>query len=62
MYKAMEEEKFFTSRFKHCASCRQKCAFKHHKNITLISERLPALLEILNTPHKAVSAILTENK
>jgi len=58
----MEEEKNVTSRFKHYASCRQKCAFKHHKNIALISERLPTLLEILNTPHKSVSAILTDNK
>jgi hypothetical protein len=56
----MKEEKIVTSRCKHYAFCRQKCAFKHHKNTILISERLPTLLEILKTPHKAVSAILTD--
>jgi hypothetical protein len=58
----MEEEKIVTSLFKHYASCRQKCAFKHHKHITLVSERLLTLLEILNTAHKTVSAILKDNK
>jgi hypothetical protein len=58
----MEEEKIVTSRSKYYASCRQKCAFKHRKNITLISERLSTLLEILNAPHRAVSAILTDNR
>jgi len=61
-HNAMEKEKIVTSRFKHYAPSRQKYAFKHHKNIAHISERLLTLLEILNTPHEAFSAILTENK
>jgi hypothetical protein len=56
----MKDEKIVTSPFKHYASCRQKCAFQYHKNITLNSERLLTLLEIPNTSHKALSAILTD--